>query len=71
METLVLYKNRKIYSKSDKKYLNYDDIVLKLKQGVDITVTKKDTGEDVTRKVLNRAIGETESLSVETIYSIL
>lgn len=71
METLVLYRNRKLYSKLDKKYVNYEDIISKLRQGVTFTVTKKDTGEDVTKRVLNKAIGETESLSVETIYSLL
>lgn len=53
---LIKYKNRKLYSYDEKKYVTLDLIYDKLKEGVNVTVIDKNTGADVTAECLAEVI---------------
>jgi polyhydroxyalkanoate synthesis regulator protein len=65
-EIFVRYANRKTYSTSQSKYVNLDYLLQKLKNSEDFTVTEKETGVDITAKVVRQAVA-TSNLSVEQI----
>ena len=69
-EQFIRYSNRKTYSTLQKKYVNLDDLLQKVKDKEDFTVTEKDTGNDVTSKVVRQAVA-TSNLSIEQIRAAL
>ena len=69
-EQFIRYSNRKTYSTLQKKYVNLDYLLQKVKDSEEFTVTEKDTGNDITSKVVRQAVA-TSSLSVEQIRAAL
>jgi polyhydroxyalkanoate synthesis regulator protein len=69
-EQFIRYSNRKTYSTLQKKYVNLDYLLQKVKDKEDFTVTEKDTGNDVTSKVVRQAVA-TSNLSIEQIRAAL
>lgn len=54
-EEVIRYKNRRLYSKLEKEYVNLKHIKDALKLGRVVKVIQKETGEDITEKVLKQA----------------
>jgi len=69
-ETFVRYANRKTYSTSQSKYVNLDYLLQKLKNSEEFTVTEKETGADITTKVMRQAVA-TSNLTLEQIKAAL
>jgi polyhydroxyalkanoate synthesis regulator protein len=69
-EQFIRYSNHKTYSTLQKKYVNLDYLLQKVKDKEDFTVTEKDTGNDVTSKVVRQAVA-TSNLSIEQIRAAL
>lgn len=69
-EQFIRYSNRKTYSTLQKKYVNLDYLLEKVKNREDFTVTEKTTGNDVTSKVIRQAVA-TSDLSIEQIRTAL
>ncbi len=69
-ETFVRYANRKTYSTSQSKYVNLDYLLQKLKNSEEFTVTEKETGIDITAKVVRQAVA-TSDLSLAQIKAAL
>lgn len=52
MITLIQYKNRKIYNKETAKYVTSQDVVDMLLATRMVSIVERDTGKDVTHKLL-------------------
>jgi polyhydroxyalkanoate synthesis regulator phasin len=53
---IVRYRNRKLYEKSERRFVTLDDIARSVAQGDRIRVVSADTGDDITARVLSRAL---------------
>ena len=53
---IVRYRNRKLYEKSERRFVTLDDIARAVAGGDRIRVVSADTGEDITAKILSRAL---------------
>lgn len=53
---IVRYRNRKLYEKSERRFVTLDDIARSVAQGDRIRVLSADSGEDITARVLSRAL---------------
>lgn len=60
MEEIVKYKNRKMYSKGQGKYVTLSHIKSQLQEGKKVTVTNH-LGKDITAEVLKKVVGLTEA----------
>lgn len=69
METIKKYNNRKLYSKTQSKYVTLPYLVAKLKNKESFTVVNA-KGEDITNKVLRQALVDA-TLTDEQVKSIL
>ena len=56
LREIVRYRNRKLYEKSDRRFVTLDDIARSVAQGDRIRVVSADTGDDITARVLSRAL---------------
>lgn len=56
METIVKYKNRKMYSKKLSKYVNLDYIIDLVKSDNNIEILEYNTNKNITNLVLSEAI---------------
>lgn len=56
LREIVRYRNRKLYEKSERRFVTLDDIARSVAQGDRIRVVSADTGEDITPRVLSRAL---------------
>ncbi|MCL4809527.1 MAG: hypothetical protein KJ062_17320 [Thermoanaerobaculia bacterium] len=56
LREIVRYRNRKLYEKSDRRFVTLDDIARSVAQGDRIRVIAADSGEDITARVLSRAL---------------
>ena len=70
MLQITRYSNRKLYSKTDSRYLTLETLRDKIKAGVVVSVTEHDTGADITAKVLASAIS-TMDIPVEKLQEII
>lgn len=59
---IVKYKNRKLYCKDFKRYVNLDEVYSLVKSGKDIKVTNQLSGRDITNKVLLQAVYQNEEI---------
>lgn len=71
MEKIVLYKNRKYYNSTRKKYVNYKDMMDILLEDVRFKVIDKESDQDITLNVLNKVIGENAFLTMDDIQTVL
>lgn len=53
---IVRYRNRKLYEKSERRFVTLDDIARSVAQGDRIRVVSADSGDDITARVLSRAL---------------
>lgn len=54
------YSNRKLYDTLERRYITLDDIARLVRQGDDVTVVNRDTGEDLTPVVLSQIVAREE-----------
>lgn len=53
---IVRYRNRKLYEKSERRFVTLDDIARAVARGERVRVVAADSGEDVTARILSRAL---------------
>ncbi len=53
---IVRYRNRKLYEKADRRFVTLDDIARGVARGERIRVVSADTGQDITARILSRAL---------------
>ena len=72
MHNLVKYKNRKIYSKTTKSYVNLDYIANLIKTKTPFTVTSKESGDNrnITTEIKATAIGELLKSDAELLNKV-
>jgi len=70
MLELTKYENRKLYSKTDSKYLTLGTLRDKIRAGVVVKVTEHKTGADVTANVL-KSVLTTMDISVNNLQKII
>lgn len=56
LREIVRYRNRKLYEKSERRFVTLDDIARAVAGGDRIRVVSADTGEDITARILSRAL---------------
>ena len=56
LREIVRYRNRKLYEKSERRFVTLDDIARSVAQGDRIRVIAADTGDDITARILSRAL---------------
>jgi polyhydroxyalkanoate synthesis regulator protein len=49
---IIRYKNRKLYCKETRSYVNLRDVVLMIHKGLDVTITCNEKQSDITQKIL-------------------
>lgn len=69
-EQFIRYANRKTYSTLQKKYVNISYLLEKVKNNEEFTVTEKETGSDITSKVVRQAVANS-NLTIEQIRKAL
>lgn len=65
MEEIIKYKNRKLYSRTQKLYITLGDIKTMLKEGKTVTVLDKETGADITDKTLGKVAALTSATAAQ------
>jgi len=70
MNTFTKYKNRKLYSRSAKGYVNLPDILNLVKDGQSVRVITHKTGHDVTTEVLREAIMRHVEVPMEQLVAL-
>jgi hypothetical protein len=60
---IVRYRNRKLYEPVERRFVTLDDIARSVASGVRIEVRAADTGEDITARVLSRALASERTSS--------
>jgi polyhydroxyalkanoate synthesis regulator phasin len=53
---IVRYRNRKLYEKCERRFVTLDDIARGVARGERIRVVSADTGDDITARILSRAL---------------
>jgi polyhydroxyalkanoate synthesis regulator phasin len=56
LREIVRYRNRKLYEKSERRFVTLDDIARSVAHGDRIRVIAADTGDDITARILSRAL---------------
>ena len=56
LREIVRYRNRKLYEKSERRFVTLDDIARASREGDRIRVVAADTGDDITARILSRAL---------------
>jgi hypothetical protein len=54
------YSNRKLYDTQTRRYITLDDIARLVRDGGDVTVVQRDTGEDLTPAILSQIVAREE-----------
>src|SRR4051794_17811935 len=54
------YSNRKLYDTQTRRYITLDDIARLVREGGDVTVVQRDTGEDLTPVILSQIVAREE-----------
>jgi polyhydroxyalkanoate synthesis repressor PhaR len=54
------YSNRKLYDTETRRYITLDDIARLVREGRDVTVVQRDTGEDLTPAILSQIVAREE-----------
>jgi len=70
METIKKYKNRKLYSSTQSKYVDVKYLISKLRNKESFTVVDATSNVDITGKVLKQALTQA-SLTDEAVKKIL
>jgi hypothetical protein len=54
------YSNRKLYDTQTRRYITLDDVAKLVRDGGDVTVVQRDTGEDLTPAILSQIVAREE-----------
>lgn len=71
---IVRYRNRKLYEAKERRFVTLEDLARAVSTGVRVEVIAADTGEDITARVLSRALASGKSpvtASADTLARIL
>ncbi len=71
---IVRYRNRKLYEAKERRFVTLEDLARAVSTGVRIEVIAADTGEDITARVLSRALASGKSpvtASADTLARLL
>lgn len=71
---IVRYRNRKLYEARERRFVTLEDLARAVSTGVRVEVTAADTGEDITARVLSRALASGKApiaASADTLARIL
>lgn len=72
MEEIVLYSNRKMYSRIRSKYVNLDDLKsMIVDEKIDIQVIDNKDGEDVTAVILAQILGRSKNVNVVKLRNLI
>ena len=69
-KTIKRYKNRKLYDSGSSKFISLKDLTNMIKDGMMVTITDNETGEDITIKILINCLNETNVNKEELIELI-
>ncbi|MBL8114625.1 MAG: hypothetical protein JNK60_17220 [Acidobacteria bacterium] len=61
MRHIVRYRNRKLYEPKERRFVTLSDLARTVAQGGKVEVVLSDTGEDITAKVLSRALAQSDT----------
>lgn len=67
---LIKYKNRKIYNTEISRYVSLDDIILMIRNGENVTVKCKESGNDITLDILKQVLPRCDFSLKETVNLI-
>lgn len=70
MINIIKYKNRKLYLKSLKKFIDQNQLIKLIKEGNEVEIIDFETKEDVTQKVLSSSISKMDISSQSLKYII-
>jgi len=71
---IVRYRNRKLYEARERRFVTLEDLARAVSNGVHVEVTAADSGEDITARVLSRALASGKApvaASADTLARIL
>ena len=71
---IVRYRNRKLYEAKERRFVTLEDLARAVSTGVRLEVIAADTGEDITARVLSRALASSKSpltASADTLARLL
>jgi hypothetical protein len=71
---IVRYRNRKLYEARERRFVTLEDLAKAVSNGVHVEVTAADSGEDITARVLSRALASGKApiaASADTLARIL
>ena len=71
---IVRYRNRKLYEAKERRFVTLEDLARAVSNGVRLEVIAADTGEDITARVLSRALASGKgpvAASADTLARIL
>lgn len=64
MRRIVRYRNRKLYEPAERRFVTIHDLARSVAGGVPVEVKSADTGEDLTAKILSRALASEKATHV-------
>jgi len=71
---IVRYRNRKLYEAAERRFVTIHDLARSVAEGAHVAVVDADTGEDITARILSRALASSKSpvtASTDTLARIL
>lgn len=71
---IVRYRNRKLYEARERRFVTLEDLAKAVSNGVRVEVTAADSGEDITARILSRALASGKApvaASADTLARIL
>ncbi|MGA7992037.1 MAG: polyhydroxyalkanoate synthesis regulator DNA-binding domain-containing protein [Thermoanaerobaculia bacterium] len=74
MRRIVRYRNRKLYEAKERRFVTLEDLAKAVSAGARLEVIAADTGDDITARVLSRALASSKSpvaASADTLARIL
>jgi polyhydroxyalkanoate synthesis regulator protein len=73
METIIRYRNRKLYSQLECQYITLNDIEDRVKKDFDFQVIKNDTKEDITNHTILQVLthSNAKNIDMESIRNMI
>jgi hypothetical protein len=68
---IVRYRNRKLYEARERRFVTLGDLARAVSRGDRVEVVAADTGEDITVKILSRALVSSHAPSADTLTRLL
>ncbi len=70
MRRVVRYRNRKLYEPAERRFVTIQDLARSVAEGEPVEVRSADTGEDVTAKILSRALASENNPTPATTHAL-